>query len=318
MLLSSVLAMLAFGATSAPAKANKHGADLIVTAASVETGPSPPYLVESPNGKAQAQHVDVAVTIRNVGDRAIPVSLGRLTLESDGHVLDDEVFKIAALDAKKSDHGSVGIFNPQVRLGKLRVVVTPNWNFHVPETHYANNRDVADIIPVIAKQWNVTVWSEHSLASFGLVDLDDTETAQPGFFFRFDHFAGSPDRFVYDATGTFVDNTHYDNPSCTGSGSGTASHSPWQDPSGLDMSYGLTRYNASLDMSSEDQFKFNITCNPGGQSTTSAKFFDPLTYPSGGGVPSMSPSDKKVSGSGSITRPGGTVTHIWLFKADVP
>jgi hypothetical protein len=164
----------------------------------------------------------------------------------------------------------------------------------------------------------VTIWSAHSVASFGLVDLDDTETEQSGFFFRFDHFAASPDRFVYDANGSFVDNTHYDNPACTGSGSGTASHSPWRDPSGLDMSYGLTRYNASLDMSSEDQFTFNITCNPGGQSTTSAKFFDPLTYPSGGGVPSMSPSDKQVSGSGSISRTGGTVTHTWLFKADVP
>jgi DNA-binding transcriptional LysR family regulator len=44
------------------------------------------------------------------------------------------------------------------------------------------------------------------------------------------------------------------------------------------MSYDLTRYVASLDMSSEDPFTFTITCNPGGQRSASAKFFDPLTY----------------------------------------
>jgi hypothetical protein len=60
-----------------------------------------------------------------------------------------------------------------------------------------------------------------------LLKLDDSETADSGFFFLFDHFDESTSRFVYNAYGTFTDNTSFDNPACIGSGAGTASHLPW-------------------------------------------------------------------------------------------
>ena len=229
--LAAAVATLSFGAATAVARAPRHGADLIVTAASAETGPKPPYLVEYPNGRAQAQHVELTVTIKNVGDRAASPSLGRVTLEARGSVLDDSVFSVGRLAAGKSHSDFLAAFNPEVRVGMLQVYVTPNWNFHVPETHVANNRHLAGEIPVVANRWNAALWSAHSVGEYGLVKLDDTETAESGFFFRFDHFDEPTSRFVYDAYGAFTDNTSYESPACIGSGSGTASHSPWSSPS---------------------------------------------------------------------------------------
>jgi hypothetical protein len=313
--LAAALATMSFGGAAAFARGPRHGADLIVASAKLETGPRPPYLVEFPNGKARAQHVDVIVTIRNVGDRAAAPSLGRATLEAHGHVLEDEVFHLGRLKARKSANGSVSFFNPAVRLGQLKVYVSPNWNFHVPEKKVSNNRHLAAEIPVIAHQWDATLWSAHSSQQFGLLNLDDFESARPGFFFRFDHFEDSTNRFIYDAYGAFVDNTNYENPGCIGSGSGTAAHAPWSSPSLLGISYDLTKYFATLDMSGQDQFKFDITCNPGGKSTTSAKFFDPLTYAGHNGPVSMSPTDTKLLGSGTVAHGIGTVSHHWIFAA---
>jgi hypothetical protein len=317
-MLAAALATLSFSAPSAVARAHRHGADLIVTEAKVETGPNPPYLVASPNGRAQAQHVEVTLAITNVGDRAAARSLGRVTLEGRGSELDDSVFKVGRLAAGKSHKDFLAAFNPEVRLGPLKVYVTPNWNFHVPETHYANNRHLVAEIPVIANRWNASLWSAHGVQQFGLLKLDDSETADSGFFFRFDHFDAPTSRFIYDAYGAFTDNTSYENPACIGSGSGTALHSPWSSPSSLGISYDLTQYDASLDMSGEDRFTFKITCNPGGQTSTSAKFFDPLTYANHVGPVSMSPSDTKLRGSGTLVRGASTISHHWIFTANAP
>jgi hypothetical protein len=315
-ILAAVIATLSLHATSAVARAHRHGADLVVTEASVETAPDPPYLVESPDGRARDQHVDITVSIRNEGDRAADPSLGRVTLEANGSVVHDDVFDVGRLAPRKSHKVFLAELSPEVRLGLLKVYVTPNWNFHVPETRVANNRHLAAEIPVIANRWNVSQWAAESVEQIGLLKLDDDETAAPGFYFLFDHFDEPTKRFMYHAFGTFTDHTSYENPACIGSGSGSTSHSPWSSPSGLGISYDLTRYFATLDMSSEDRFTFTITCNPGGQRSTSAKFFDPLTYENSGGTASMSPSDLKLRGSGNIIKQFGKVDHFWIFKAD--
>ena len=71
-------------------------------------------------------------------------------------------------------------------------------------------------------------------------------------------------------------------------------------------------------MSGEDRFTFTITCNPGGQRATSAKFFDPLTYVNHVGPVSMSPSDTKLRGSGTLVRGPGWISHHWIFTANAP
>lgn len=318
--LAAAIATLSLCATSAAARPrpHRHGADLIVTAASVETAPDPPYLVESPNGRADAQHVNITVTVKNAGDRGADPSIGRVTFESGGSVVHDSVFDIGKLKPGKSRTDFISVLNPEVRLGLLKVVVTPNWNFHVPETHYVNNRHPAAEIPVIAHRWDVKQWAANSVAQSGLLKLDDSETADAGFTFLFDHFDESTKRFIYKANGTFTDHTSYENPACIGSGSGSTSHSPWPSPSALAFSYDLTHYLASLDMSGEDRFSFTITCNPGGARTTTAKFFDPLTFEGAGGPVSMSPSQKKLRGSGRIIKQFGEITHYWIFTANVP
>ena len=55
-------------------------------------------------------------------------------------MLDDSVFSVGRLAAGKSHKDFLAAFNPEVRLGPLKVYVTPNWNFQVPETHCTNNR----------------------------------------------------------------------------------------------------------------------------------------------------------------------------------
>ncbi len=316
--LLAVLMTFSLGVASAAARTPKHGADLVVTDASVDTGTSKPYLVVYPNGRAKDQHVDVTFTVENVGDRAAAANLGRVTLESQGHVLADDVFDIHRLGpGKKERFPLIALFHPEARVGPLHVYVKPNWNFHVVERRYANNHHLVDEIPVVANRWNVRQWTAHSISDFGLVRLDDNEIAQPDFFLQFDQLEDN--RFVYRAYGAFVDHTNYDSPSCVGSGSGTASHSPWSSDSAFEISYGLTRYGANIDMSGEDTFKFTITCNPGGARTTSAKFFDTLTNNGRTGAPAMSPTDRKVSGSGTLGKGlSGTVSHHWIFAADAP
>ena len=51
---------------------------------------------------------------------------------------------------------------------------------------------------------------------------------------------------------------------------------------------------------------------------TSAKFFDPLTYANHVGAVSMSPSDTKLRGSGTLVRGVGTISHHWIFTANAP
>jgi hypothetical protein len=76
--------------------------------------------------------------------------------------------------------------------------------------------------------------------------------------------------------------------------------------------------NASVDTGTSS-FKFSITCNPLGKTTTSAKFFDALTYNSRTGAPASSTTDRKVQGSGTAAKGlSGSVTHHWIFAADAP
>ena len=116
---------------------------------------------------------------------------------------------------------------------------------------------------MIANRWDASLWSAHSVQQFGLLKLDDSETARSGFFFRFDHVDESPRRFIYDAYGTFTDNTSYENPACIGSGSGSASHSPWPSPSSLAISYDLTQVSGPLQSVATAKQPGSIPTEPG-------------------------------------------------------
>jgi hypothetical protein len=294
---------------------SRHGADLIVTRIKVDAG-TPPYLVEEHDGTTQ--DFEATVTVKNVGDRSAGRSLTKVTLEGGplSRVLGEAVYPVGRLAPGKSQRVTLSTSNIKVRLGLLKVYAKANYNLHVPERRYTNNRLLGAAIPVIARTWKVVNFSAHNLSTAGVYTVDDTERNQPGFYFKYDHFDTSRDRFVYGAWGAVTDNVSVRGNGCSGSGTKTTGHNPWSFPSDLEISYDLTEYLATLDTSAEPGFSYDITCE-GLPLSWGSSFFNVLTYAGRPGPVSMSPLDKTLSGSGAIQNAFSTVTHAWHFEADV-
>ncbi len=303
--------------------------DLAVTHVIVDSGYTPDYLIVDPSGSLTDFSIDIGVG--NFGSAKAGASRMKIDVRQELGSrprldLTHLYFSVPPLRPNQQKTFVINVRKLRVKLAPLepvQVIATANYNFHVPEQHYHNNTDKSFKIPVIAKQWKVTQWSSHSIGMTfsvgGSLQLDNKDQAQPGFVFRYDHYDSANQIFVYGAYGGLGQTTSLSSPVCNGSGSGTASHSPWPSPdSDFSIALSETRYAASVYTKNESPYTVPLQCAEGNPPPPDVRLVDLNTYVNSGGPVSASQGATKLSGTGNLTQGFESITYQWTFDADVP
>jgi hypothetical protein len=347
----SLLALAAMALTAAllgvPASLAKHApppcthppgkwADLDVSKVTIRTPAAPagsPYLVEDRDGSTQNFSVDVDV--RNIGGAAACKSLLYVVLRNARPTYWRLNLTVPALAPKKQ----VTIVVPfnQVKLFSLqpmaiRAHVNPDG--YVPElSHHNNTNDLKREPPVIARYWKATRASVHGVISASAIALseDFTDRADPGFSFQYSRYDQQAGIFFYDAQGAITEDRDVGPgpapgfASCSGTGTGHASHTQWPSSTYLGISYAANRYSAAIDPGAAgDRFTTAETCtNPGLPAqtiNTDTPFTSFGTWPVVIGT--TQGSTRLMGGPVAKSAPslGGsaTLTYVWQFDADIP
>ena len=292
-----------------------------------------PYLVVNRDGSTQ--NFSVHVDVRNIGGATACKSQLDVVLRSARPMYWRLHLTVPALAPKKQvpivvafNHIKLFSLDPMA----LRVFV--NRNGYVPElSHHNNSNDLKPEPPVIARYWKVTRSSVHGVTAASATSLNEdfTDRADPGFSFQYSRYDQQAGIFFYNAQGAITqDRDVGPGPapgfaSCSGTGTGHASHPQWPSSTYLGISYGETRYSAVVDPGAAgDKFTTTETCTNPGQPAQTVKFdnfftsFGTWPVVAGTTLGSTRLSGGPVSKSAPSLGASTTLTYVWQFDADIP
>jgi hypothetical protein len=196
--------------------------------------------------------------------------------------------------------------------GMLVAVATADFTRKIHESKEGNNVKSRRPIPVIPRDWNVSVF-QTSVNSGG--GVTSTTWTGNGFYYRFSRFDEVKKWFVYKAYGRVNDKAAFDAGGCTGHGSDHDSNDPWPgSDSELTIKGDLSEYSAGVDVRSEPAVKFTVTCQGGVQMPEAFSWTALFTYTKTRSFPSMSPEDTTLQGEAATTTPLGPAQLAWTFK----
>jgi hypothetical protein len=273
----ALVALIALALTAAAgAVPTPVGPDLVVSDIDTSLLASPPFFIEESDGSIQNNKIDVTVT--NRGDRDIGPTklLVRLKQGPARHLVAKTIVAVRGIGAKKRRRVTVTIdrFVPPkaISLDPIQILANANYTGRVDELLFGNNLRTSHPIPVIAREWNVSLFSAHTVATAfvpnaGVGTLDIKNQTDPGFFWKYDHFDQANRTFVYAAHGGITETATLSG-TCFGTGSGSASHAAWPFPdTDFAIDYAQTHYNGTLFAKPETPFQVPPAPVHNGQST---------------------------------------------------
>jgi hypothetical protein len=298
------------------------GPDLVVLR--IETTPlATPFFIEESDGSIQNTTVDV--TVFNRGDRDMPPTklLVRLVQGPAHRVVGKTTVNVRGVlvgRARKVTARIDRFVAPKaISLDPIQIVAIAN-RTRVDEQLFDNDSRTSPKIPVIARQWNVSQFSAHTVMSTfaygGVGMLDIKDQTGPGFFWRYDHFDHANRIFVYAAHGGINETGTLMSQICFGTGSGTASHPTWSFPdTDFVIDYGETHYEGTLFARNETPFKIPLQCTTGTPQPIMQPWIDITTFKSSFGPVSTPVGAKTLQDNGTQAN---SIMYGWRFTADVP
>jgi hypothetical protein len=319
------------GATAA----RRAAPDLVVTKIVIRQLPGdPPYVVEDEAGHTPG--FAVRVTTKNIGRAVAKRSRTRLEFSTLGgarvHAATEPVPKLRPSASHVSvfevDLGAAG----RPPLGLLKTAAYADAIGTVNESRESNNRRLAPLLPVIARQWKVLdfmVTEDLSGAAFpGALMTDFTKACWQVdcgryFVFRFSTFDEAAKTFEYVPEGTVRAGWDYSYPPLQCTGHAAEIRGPKQWPGHLEIDSGLDWYEGLVDVrvAEAPPAHGGIVC-PGAPQPVEVEwaFQNLVTYVGERQHAAMpSPSATKLTGHTEGTGMGNAqTTWQWTFQADVP
>lgn len=323
MLALVALIVLALSA-AASAVPTPVGPDLVVS--NIDTFPlASPFFIEESDGSIQNTQIDV--TVANRGDRAIGSTklLVRLKQGPARRLVAKTIVNVRGIGAGQRRKVTVTIhrFVPPkaISLDPIQIVANADSTGRVgDELRFDNNLRTSHKIPVIARRWNVSQFSAHTVmttfANGGVGMLDIKDQTDPGFFWRYDHFDHANRIFVYVAHGGINETATLTSQRCFGTGSGTASHAAWPSPdTDFVIDYGETHYSGTLFAKNETPFQVPLQCTTGNPPPIMQRWIDITTFKDSFAPVTTPVGAKTLSDNGTQAN---IITYGWRFTAGVP
>ncbi len=297
------LAMLVMPASASAAK-KRHvpRADLKVVVLQANFG-DPAYALLGTDGVMEP--VEVRVGVKNQGDANAPASTVDVFFQDSARHHFEKRIRFPKLKAHTHPHLETVELTGKPKLGLAQIGAVADVDEKIKDSDRANNFLKGERFSIIARQWNVsdfeTIVTEPGAAT-RITKAADT------FHFEFSLYDHSKAQYVYLPMGSITSTATYAG-FCSGTGSMTATHTPW---AGFLHIAGDFRYYDALVQSDPTKFPVTITCL-GGISTTAMDGFDDLDTTGTTGFPLTNEQAPKVSGDFS-----DATTHTewkWQFQA---
>ena len=305
--LTTLLATVGVCLTAVPAisdAATTATAHLVVTEIKIDLPGTPHYIALGHSGLTP--RFLIGLTTKNTGSATAPRSMTAIKL-TQGSSSFRKFVKVPSLAPGAEFTKSVTIDPYQPPLGIVTTEAQADYN------HGGAALPGKEIV-IIARRWDVTTFLTHTTAGGQETSDTSADSGNSGsaFYFSFSKLDESAKKFVYTANGGITEKWS-ESGTCNGSGSKDKSLSPWKKSS-LWISSTLKSYDSKVASHLAPTFKVTVTCLGGTKLKVPVAFQD-LATEKKGSFPSMSPTDKTLSGSYSPT----TATKLtWDFTADVP
>jgi CARDB len=308
--LAAALAMLA----AAPALGAGTRPDLVITKVKVEGLGRDPYLAIGPSGEAQRFIVRVTAANRGKAASGRFKIIVKATPGPSEHAQPGWKVGVGPLKPGRSATRSVIVEGYKPHLGFSTVKAEADGTHRVKESKEANNTRHGTRLPVVARNWDVTLFDTFAGVLIPLPQKHTTEDVD--LYFRLAGFDERKGDFEYKAIGSVRD-TASEEGTCNWHGERTADLNPWPDGELL-ITRSLNSYSAVVEEPEGEALSYpvQVSCLGGFTYETQIKFQNLETFVGLRRFPSMKPTDRSLQGR-TEDRETNTIFN-WWFKADVP
>jgi hypothetical protein len=265
---------------------------------------SPAYRAVGTDGVMD--EIEVRVGVKNQGAGAAAPSTTNVFFQDSKHHHFQKKVVFPRLGPHTHPHYEiVDITGTKPALGFAQLGAVADFNEKQKESDENNNFLKGEQFVIIARQWNVPSFATIVKAAAAV----RTTKAGSDFHFEFYHYDHAAEEFVYTPNGSITSTTTYSG-FCSGTGSTTATHTPWAGF--LDIRGDFRTYDAFVKV---DPTKYSVplVCFPA-FNTTGSSAADDLDVSIGGGFPHTNEQARQVSGD--VT--DGSVESKWQFRAAIP
>ena len=313
--------LLAAALLSAPAAQARSKPDLVVRAFQFKS----PY-ADSTSPRVRFTILDnasrgrfgVVFKVKNVGGRRSPATTARIV--AGGEKVGSE--QVGPIPPGGSRTVRASFHRRFQSPGLFHIFACADFPGAVDESRERNNCTPNKVFRAVPRRWDATTFHLRSTSFTGAAPFNDSDAAG----MRFDFFGvinfGGEERFLWLARGALRGSVSGDDGTCTYSGSGSASHFPWDrllpNAGYLEMDIDLTEYAAEVE-DENASFSFTQACTGYPPNEDTMGISPLLTYGNNGDFRSMSPHAKTLSGSRHFDLVASqTADYTWSFKADLP